>query len=36
MTEATVSWSSAEAEIKVVSKGCIESMYVKLVLEQSQ
>ena len=35
-TEATVSWSSAKAEIKVVSKGRIESMYVKLVLEQSQ
>ena len=33
VTQATVSLSSAEPEAKAITKGCIESLYVKHLLE---
>ena len=33
MTQATVSLSSAESEAEAITKGCIESLYVKHLLE---
>ena len=33
MTQATVSLSSAESEAKTMTKGCIEALYVKHLLE---
>ena len=33
-TQATVSLSSAESEAKAITKGCIEALYVKHLLEQ--
>ena len=33
MTRATVSLSSAESEAKAITKGCIEALYVKHLLE---
>ena len=33
VTQATVSLSSAESEVKAITKGCIEALYVKHLLE---
>ena len=33
VTQATVSLSSAESEAKAITKGCIEALYVKHLLE---
>ena len=35
LTQATVSLSSAESEAKTMTKGCIEALYVKHLLETS-
>ena len=35
VTQATVSLSSAESEAKAITKGCIEALYLKHVLERS-
>ena len=36
VTQATVSLSSAESEAKAVTKGCIEALYVKHLLEHQK
>ena len=33
VTQATVSLSSTESEAKAITKGCVEALYVKYVLE---
>ena len=36
VTQATVSLSSAESEAKAITKGCIEALYMKHLLEKSK